>query len=71
MQAATPRITPEELVKRMADPETYPCGSIALLGKVRRPYTVPRQAARARSVHLYHLKAQRQAPATGRHTKVA
>ena len=32
--------------------------------------SVPRQAARARSVHLYHLKAQRQAPATTRHSGV-
>jgi len=41
MQAATPTITPEELVKRMADPETYPCGSIALLGKVRTSASCP------------------------------
>ena len=39
MQAATPTITPEELVKRMADPETYSTHAalfIALLGKVHR-----------------------------------
>jgi hypothetical protein len=32
--------------------------------------SVPRQAARARSVHLYHLKAQRQAPVTTRQSGV-
>ena len=41
MQAATPTITPEELVKRMADAETYPSGSIALLGKVRTMASCP------------------------------
>ena len=41
MQAATPTITPEELVKRMADPEMYPCGSNALLGKVRTSASYP------------------------------
>ena len=64
-QATTPTITPEELIKRMADPETY---QSALLHCWAR--SVPRQATRARSVHLYHLKAQRQAPATTRHSGV-
>jgi hypothetical protein len=41
MQAATPTITPEELVKRITDPETYLCGSIALLGKVRTSASCP------------------------------
>ena len=40
--------------------------SIALLGKVRTSAS----CARARSVHLYHLKAQRQAPATTRQSGV-
>ena len=65
MQAATPTITPERgagQVHGEADPETYPCDSIALCWA----RSVPRQAARARSIHLYHLKAQRQAPATTR-----
>jgi hypothetical protein len=41
MQAATPTITPEELVKLMADPETYSCGSIVLLGKVHTSASCP------------------------------
>ena len=35
MQASTPTITPEELAKRMSDPETYACCSEALVGKHR------------------------------------
>ena len=35
MQAGTPTITAEELAKRLADPETYPCCSAALQGKHR------------------------------------
>ena len=35
MLAGTPTITAEELAKRLADPETYPCHSAALQGKHR------------------------------------
>ena len=35
MLAGTPTITAEELAKRLADPETYPCCSAALQGKHR------------------------------------
>ena len=36
MLTGTPMITPEELAKRLADPETYPCCSVALHGTVHR-----------------------------------
>ena len=35
MATSTPTITPEELARRMAEPQTYACGSAALLGKFR------------------------------------
>ena len=39
MLAGMPTITAEELAKRLADPETYPCCSAALQGKHRNVET--------------------------------
>jgi hypothetical protein len=63
MSAETPRITRAELAKRLADPETYVCGTDDVMGKERDVATCI--CALCAAVRVFHHRSNNSSPEVG------